>query len=196
MAKAKTAVRRQGNRRRRLLDAAAGRFFRDGYAAASMRRIAADAGMRASSIYYHFASKAELMAAVHEDGMARITAAVQGALETADGDPWERLETACAAHLGVLLRGGDVLQAVMREMPPATGPARRRVVRLRDDYEAIFTGLLDDLRLPKGVERHDLRLMLLGSMNWAHNWYKPGARSPETIARTFVRFLRARLDGG
>ena len=74
-------VPRQGNRREKLLEAAARRFLHQGYAAASMRDIASDAGMQPGSIYYHFPSKAEMLVAVHEEGMRRITAAVTGALE-------------------------------------------------------------------------------------------------------------------
>lgn len=195
MGRGKSVKRRQGNRREAVLAAAARRFFRDGYAAASMRDIAADAGMQASSIYYHFPSKADLLAAVHEEGMHQITDAVTAALE-APGAPWERLQAACVAHLGILLTGGDILQAVMRELPTGRGRARQRVVKLRDDYEAIFAGLLNDLDLPPAVDRHQLRLMLMGSMNWAHNWYRPGADAPEDIARGFVRYLQLGLDAG
>ena len=195
MGRAKSVKRRQGNRRETVLAAAARRFFRDGYAAASIRDIAADAGMQASSIYYHFPSKADLLAAVHEEGMHQITDAVTAALE-APGTPWDRLEAACVAHLGILLTGGDILQAVMRELPSGSGAARRRVVKLRDDYEAIFAGLLDHLDLPPAVDRHQLRLMLMGSMNWAHNWYRPGADAPGDIARGFVRYLRLGLEAG
>ena len=57
----KRVRQRRGNRRDVLLEAAARRFLRDGFAAASMRDIAAEAGMKAGSIYYHFPSKAELL---------------------------------------------------------------------------------------------------------------------------------------
>ena len=47
---------RGNNRRAAVLDAAAYRFRRQGYAATTMRDIAADAGMLAGSLYYHFPS--------------------------------------------------------------------------------------------------------------------------------------------
>ena len=40
--------------RARILDAAAALFREHGYAAVSLRAIAAEAGMRSGSIYYHF----------------------------------------------------------------------------------------------------------------------------------------------
>lgn len=192
-ARRKTGARRPGNRRAVLLEAAARCFLEKGYAAASMRDIAARADMQPSSIYYHFPSKAELLLAVHEAGMSRITAAVTAALVDVEG-PWRRLEAASIAHLTALLEGGVFFQAVMHEMPARSHPTRRRVTRMRDDYEAIFTGLLADLPLARGVDRRDLRLMLLGAMNWSHGWYRPGGRTPAHIARSFVGFLRAGLE--
>ncbi|MAG95154.1 MAG: TetR/AcrR family transcriptional regulator [Alphaproteobacteria bacterium] len=185
--------RRRGNRRELLLEAAARRFLYEGYAAASMRDIAADAGMQAGSIYYHFPSKADLLAAVHDEGMRRISDAV---LESLEGpkDPWQRLEAACIAHLEFLLEGNIVVQALMQEMPTGSSPIRTRVTRLRDDYEGIFIRLLEDLKLPRGVDLHSLRLMLLGAMNWSFTWYRPGAETPRRIARKFVKYLRISLQ--
>ena len=50
--------------------------------------------MLAGSMYYHFPSKNDLIAAVYEAGVAEIGAAVDEALEKARG-PWPRLEAAC-----------------------------------------------------------------------------------------------------
>jgi len=197
MAQAATAekkvVTRQGNRRRQLLEAAARRFLHQGYAAASMRDIASDAGMQPGSIYYHFPSKAEMLVAVHEEGLRRITEAVTEALVGISG-PWQRLEAACIAHLTALLEGGVFFQVVMRELPRESDPTRGRITRIRDVHEQIFVDLLDDLELPAGVDRRDLRLMLLGSMNWSFTWYRPGAEPPAGIARKFLGFLRTQMD--
>ncbi len=193
MVASRTAPARPENRRRPLLEAAARRFLREGYAAASMRDIAADAGMQVGSIYYHFPSKAELLAAVHVEGLRRIREAVTAALAGVAG-PWERLEAACVAHMRVLLEGGDFFQALMREMPRGDEAVWGRLIALRDEHERIFADLLAALPLPADVDRHALRLMLLGAMNWSHAWYRPGAESPERIARKFVAYLRRGLD--
>ena len=187
------ATPRQESRRRALLEAAARRFLEQGYAAASMRDIAADVGMQVGSIYYHFPSKAELRAAVHEEGLRRIHAVVTDAVAGAQG-PWERLEAACAAHLSVLLDGSDFFQAALREVPRAHEPGRGQLVALRDGYEALFAGLLAELPLPPDTDRRQLRLMLLGALNWSHTWYRPGSTPPQGIARHFVGFLRRGLD--
>lgn len=187
--------RRQTNRREALLEAAARRFLEDGYAAASMRDIAADAGMQPGSIYYHFPSKADLLAAVHEEGLRRITEATSGALADTEGAaPWDRLEAACVAHLTVLLEGGDFFQSLMRNVPRESDPLYADITGMRDRYEAIFSRLIADLPLPDGTDRTDLRLMLLGAMNWSYTWYRPGRHTPGGLARRFLGFLRAGLE--
>ena len=59
--------------RDRILEEAAALFVRQGYRETTLRDIAAAAGMKAGSIYYHFDAKDELLAAVLETGIARIT---------------------------------------------------------------------------------------------------------------------------
>ena len=51
-------------------------FAKDGFEATSMRDIAGKAGMLAGSMYYHFPSKNDLIAAVYQAGVAEIGAAV------------------------------------------------------------------------------------------------------------------------
>ena len=80
--------------RAKLLSVSARLFAKNGFEATSMRDIAARAGMLAGSMYYHFPSKNDLIAAVYEAGVAEIGAAVDEALDKARG-PWPRLEAAC-----------------------------------------------------------------------------------------------------
>jgi AcrR family transcriptional regulator len=193
MASKRSADSKGTIRRERVLEAAASQFVRFGYAAASVRAIADEAGIGPSSLYYYFASKEELLVAVHEEGLKRIHLAVTTALEGVD-DPWERLEAACVAHADALLEGGVIFKAVMRELPEDYNrEALDRIRVTRDAYERIFARLLDDLALPRGTDRHDLRLMLLGALNWSFTWYRPGRSTPAELARTFLGFLKTQL---
>ena len=81
-----------------LLDVAASLFAQRGYAATSMRDIALGVKMLPGSVYYHFASKEELLVAVYEAGVVELDGAVQAALKPG-AEPWLRLEAACLAHL-------------------------------------------------------------------------------------------------
>src|SRR5437879_861588 len=86
------------NRLPTILDAAARLFRERGYRVTSMRDIAAASGMLAGSLYYHFASKEELLVAVYAEGVRRISDSVSAVLAR-DLEPWARLEAVCATHL-------------------------------------------------------------------------------------------------
>ena len=184
---------RADNRLPLVLDAAARLFAGKGYGATSMRDIAGAAGMLPGSLYYHFASKEELLVAVYEEGVRRIKAALAPALAQ-PGDPWQRLENACAAHLAGLLEGSDYGQVVIRVRPDDAPDVASRLVALRDEYEDAFSQAIQDLPLPPRTDRRALRLMLLGALNWSQTWYRPGKDSPQALARRFVRLLRDPME--
>ncbi len=176
-----------------ILDAAARLFREKGYAVTSMRDIAAAVGMLAGSLYYHFASKDELLVAVYGEGVRRISTAVGAALAR-DLAPWPRLEAVCAAHLAALLEDSDYAQVVIRVRPDDAPAAAARLVALRDQYEDLFAQAVVKLPLAPRTDRRSLRLLLLGALNWSQTWYRSGHDAPEVIARQFVGLLRRQLE--
>ncbi len=188
-------VRRSDNREQLVRDRAARLFRERGYHAASARDIAGAVGMLPGSLYYHFASKEDLLVAVYEEGVRRISQAVTRAVAP-QRDPWRRLEAACVAHLETLLGGSDYAQVVVRVRPADVPGAAQRLVRLRDAYEGIFRGLISALPLPRGADRRAFRLLLLGALNWTQSWYRPEGSSPRAIARRFLGLLRGTLAPG
>lgn len=194
-----TAPKRSGrpsdSRRPALLDAAARLFAERGFAGTSMRDIAASVGMLSGSIYYHFPSKQALLMAVHEESVRHTLQAVEAAMGATQRNPWDRLAAVCEAHLTTLLGGSPYSRLVSpdfaRTLPPKL---QKTVIAQRDRYEAMFARTVDGLPLPKGVNRRYLRLALLGSLNWALIWYRPGGDSPAAIARSIVDLYRRALD--
>ncbi|HXZ53280.1 MAG TPA: TetR/AcrR family transcriptional regulator [Burkholderiales bacterium] len=185
---------RADSRLPRVLDCAARTFRCNGYHGASMREIARAVGMLPGSLYCHFASKEDLLVAVYEEGVRRLRTAVELALAR-ETDPWRRLETACVAHLETLLDGRDYAQVMLRVLPQDVSQAARRLRAVRDGYERVLAELIDALPLDAAVGRSDVRLMLLGALNWVPTWYRRGKRSPADVARVFVELLRTDLRG-
>ena len=181
----------QDNRRQHLLDAAAGLICQRGYHGTSMRDIGRATDMQPGSIYYHFASKDELLVAVYTEGVQRIAERVDAAVARAT-DPIKRLEAACVAHLEMLLTDSDYAQVVVRVLPEDAPAVSARLTALRDDYEERFRRLIDALGLPKSRRRYT-RLTLLGGLNGAQAWYRPGGDSPARIARRVLECLREPL---
>lgn len=185
---------RRHNRQRPLLDAAARLFNERGYDGASIRDIAAAVGMLPGSIYYHFASKADLLVAVHEEGIRQITESVERAIAPAE-DPWDRLRAACEAHLEAILDQSDYASVVIRVMPRIDDSLYRRLASLRDAYENIFRQIVDDLPLPKGTNRKYFRLVTLGALNWTQTWFRPGREKSSEIANQIIGLLHAGAPG-
>ena len=175
--------------RERLLTVSARLFARGGFEATSMRDIAGEAGMLAGSMYYHFSSKNELIAAVYEAGVAEIGAAVDAAVARARA-PWTSLEAACIAHLETLLADRAHAAVMTADLSRLDARLRRRLVVLRDGYEARFVDLVAALPLAGAVDKTLWRLHLLGALNWTPTWYRPGGKSPAAIARALVAALR------
>lgn len=187
---ARVGAPRQHNRRDALLAAAAAVIATRGYEAVSMRDIAAAAGMRAGSLYYHYASKDDLFAAVHAAAIDAIILAVDAAVAR-QIEPWARLEAAAAAHLEALLGAPGTATIVSPDFPVSSARVRARLVAQRDAYERRFHALVEALPLARSADRTLLRLLLLGALNWSPRWYRPGRLAPGEVGRAFVGLLRA-----
>lgn len=182
-------------RRMELLAAAAQRFAMRGYAATSMRDIAADAGLLAGSMYHHFASKDEMLFETYKVGVERViaahSAAIVGVIE-----PWARLEAACAAHLECLLADDPLARLLPLDLRPLPADLRRRLVAERDRYERRFVAVVKAVGMAKGGEERLARMMLLGALNWTPTWYRRDGEPPRRIAQTYVRMLRESIGSG
>lgn len=127
-----------------ILRAAEAAFGADGFRDARLGDIAAAAGIRRSSLLYHFKSKDELYAAVVERAFAELSEVVAGSLgQGADA------EAQLDAILDALLRFADerpgLVCVVLRELVDPRGGHRDRVADafggLIDGLEAAFVGL-------------------------------------------------------
>ncbi len=193
-ASAEPAPSRQLNRRANILNEAARLFAASGYDATSMRDIAAATGMLPGSLYYHFASKEELFAELHDRAVTAIDRAVDRALD-GKTDAWTRLESALAAHLAGLLENGNALAIMTPDFPDNRGELNARLIARRRAYEDRFRDLIADLGLPDTIDERLVRLMLMGAVNWSPVWYRTGgAQDPAAIASVFVGILRNGCD--
>jgi AcrR family transcriptional regulator len=182
---------RETNRCEALLDAAALRFAERGYHRTTMRDISQACGMRSGSSYYHFASKAELLLAVYEEGVRRVTTAVRDGL-AANAGPWERLESALARHIEAVLAPTAYARVIVTVLPDDVPEIADELRTARDAYEQLWRELVG--AIDADVDHGLLRLFLLGAANATRIWYRPDAQSPSEIAAVFVGFLRRPLE--
>ena len=163
--------------RQMILETAARLFRRDGYAATTLRAIAADCDMKAGSIYYHFASKDVIVAEVLDIGVRRVFDAVKQAVDALPPGTGlaDTLRCAIETHLRALLLAHDFTSANIRILGQVPLPVREAHRALRRRYERYWVTLLSGLR-----QRGDIRatsdlnrtvFFLFGAMNWATEWY-------------------------
>lgn len=177
---------------RLILDVAANLLRNHGYEATTVRAIADRVGIKAGSLYHHYPSKDAIVAAVVNDGVRIVFNAVEAALAAlpADASPRDRLEAATRAHLLSSLQNSDYTSASIRAFAFLPDAVRAECRWERRRYEAIWAGLVGQARdaglIRPGISLDVVRLMLLGAVNWAGEWYRPGRLSIERIARDFA----------
>jgi AcrR family transcriptional regulator len=181
--------------RRQILNAAAKLFRQNGYASTSLRDIAAATGMKAGSLYYHFASKEEIAETVMAEGIDLVRAAVKQALasRSAEADPLENIEIAVRAHLQALHESGDYASANIRCFNHVPGEIKQRLRKVRERYNADWRKLIDHARaagrLDPDVDDEALRYGLFGVMNWTLEWLRPGGPLPDQLGAMFYKIL-------
>lgn len=177
---------------RYILDAAA-KLLRDrSYEATTLRDIAGQVGIKAASIYHHYPSKDEIAAAVVNEG---VRVAVLAALPPS-ASPRDRLEVAVRAHLLSSLRNSDYTSASIRTFAHLPDSVRNECRAERRSYEAIWGDIVAGAEaaglLQPGLSRDVVRLMLLGAVNWAGEWYRPGRIGIDRIAHDFAELILGR----
>ncbi|GAC1338735.1 MAG: TetR/AcrR family transcriptional regulator [Acetobacteraceae bacterium] len=175
--------------RQLVLDHAAHLFREHGYAAVSMRDIAAACGIKAGSLYYHFPSKEQIVSEVLDTGVGTVFEHVRGSIEALPpGAPLaERLRVAIGAHLHALLELDDYTGANIRIFGHVPERVRLAALDRRRVYEAWWRDLLAageaEGAFAPGTDLRLVRLFLLGAMNWSLEWHRPGSDVEEFADR-------------
>ena len=183
----RSAVGRDG-----VLDIAARLFREQGYGSVSLRKIAEAAGIKAGSIYYHFGSKDEIVAAVIDAGIRVVHASMRDAITDlpADTDGETILRSAIRAHLRALLDVSDYTSANVRIFGQVPQSVRDANLPTRRTYEAEWDSLLSQLKkdgtLKQDVDIRRLRLMLIGTLNATLDWFDPDRGSADALSRTYA----------
>jgi TetR/AcrR family transcriptional regulator len=163
-----------GQRRLKVLAAAARVFSEMGYERASMRRIAAEARTSLAGIYHYVSSKDELLTSIQRHSFDALLRGLQAGL-AGIAEPRERLGAAIRNHVGHF--GGDRASLEICFHEPADrarGDDDEIRERRRVYFEAIHR-LVRDLPPRRGTPL-DSRLAtanLLGMLGWNHRWPDP-----------------------
>jgi len=179
-------------RRDEVLAAAERLFSERGYEATSVRDIAEALDLRPGSLYAHMEAKEELLWEILTTSADRFFAAVEP-IAASNLVTLEKLRRAIAAHIDVITKSASAAAVYTTEWRHLAEPRRRRFAERRDAYERIFRGMVHDAvreGLFGDVDEKFATLLILSSVNWIYQWYRPhGPMTAEEIARKITDLL-------
>ena len=167
-------------------------IYRHGYEAMSLRRLAAEVGLREGSLYNHIASKQELLFSLVDDHMDQLLAALTQALHGVEGAE-TRLEAFVTFHLRYHMQRPAEVFVINSELRSLDETGLATIVAKRDSYEAVLIAILDRIaHTDSRVAAKAIIAMLTGVCTW----YRPGGRlSIEEIVPLYVGLVMNGIRG-
>ncbi|MEV4152920.1 TetR/AcrR family transcriptional regulator [Nocardia salmonicida] len=164
-----------------MIEAAARILVDQGYAATRLSDIAAEAGMQAGSLYYHFDSKESLVEEVLRYGLQFTHTHVRVIVEQLpdEATPGEQLRAAVAGFLEATLELGNMSPAHVRTFHQLPIDIQDRLRPMRRAFGRFWEDLID-AAIASGEIRSDvdpltLRLFIISSLEQVAEW-PPKAR--------------------
>jgi AcrR family transcriptional regulator len=182
----------ESNRREELLRVSARLFREKGFDGTTIRDISSAAGMHSGSPFYHFKTKQDILVAVMEQGLAEGLRKSEEVMALALS-PEQKLKGLIRAQLGTILEeGSDFIPVLLYDWRSLTPANRRRIVALKDRYDALWQQVIDELQRAGHVpgDAQLARLLILGAVNWTGRWYRAGGRlSLDEVAEGCARLV-------
>lgn len=172
-------------------DAARRLFARHGYAAVSMRQIAAEVGVQVGTIYAYTADKQALLADLLRDHMEMLLAAWQ---DDPAAPPLDRLDRFTRFHIDTSLDHADGVFLSYMELRNLSPENHAEITELRRTYEGALRQILEAGVAGGQMRIADTRLAtmaLIGMLTGVTNWYREGGRlDREALYRHYGALVR------
>lgn len=160
----------------RVRDAALRLFARHGYAAVSMRQIAADVGVQAGALYNYTPDKQTLLFELMRDHMVEL---LDAAPVGAGASPMARLEAFVRFHIGFHHARPDAVFIAYMELRNLTAENFAEIEALRGRYEAVLERILKE-----GAEAGDfdvadakiVTLAIIAMLTGVTTWFRDEGR--------------------
>ena len=189
-------ARKEGSRSEitgpRVRDAALRLFARHGYAAVSMRQIAAEVELQAGALYSYTPDKQSLLFDLMRGHMEDLLAAWEA--EAATGGPVERLEAFARFHIRFHLARPDAVHLAYMELRNLEPDNFAAIETLRRQYESVLESILSQGAEDGVFKVPDLRLAtmaLIAMLTGVNTWYREGGRlSLDRVERIYWNMIR------
>lgn len=176
-----------------LLKAAALRLIaRHGYAAVSMRQIAAEVGVKAGTLYNYVPDKQSLLFGLMEDHLTALLAAWRA--EPPRQDPMQALEAFTRFHIGFHLPQADQVFLAYMELRNLSEVNFTRIEALRRRYEDALEAILRSGQAAGVFAIADTRICtmaLIALLTGPSTWFRDDGRLPQAeIERIYWQMVR------
>lgn len=161
----------------RIREAALRLFARDGFAAVSMRQIAAEVGVQAGALYLYTPDKQTLLFDLLKAHMDDLIAAWQE--EPVPATPTARLETFVRFHIRFNLDRPDAVFLSYMELRNLESDNFAEIEALRRDYENRLEAILRDGQAAGAFAAPDTKiatLAIIAMLTGVNTWYRDGGR--------------------
>ena len=163
-------------------------FNKYGYSATSVRQIGRAIGIHESSIYHYIRSKEDLLFNICSWAMI-VGLDVIAPIAKSDLMPDLKLKKMIDLHTATIAENFNEHLTMLKELRSLSPSNRRKIVKLRDRYEALFRKVIRagaHERLFRDLDIKMTTLSLLGMMNSLIRWYSPdGPIKSAEIAKIF-----------
>jgi AcrR family transcriptional regulator len=174
-------------------------FFEKGYFATSISDIARGSGIQKASIYYHYASKEELLFCILKSTMDDLTTALKQRLAATQGIE-QRMRAAVRSHVSFHLERQKENFIANAELRGLTAEHYRSIVEKRDEYESIFQDLIRQGTQEGVFADVDVKILsyaILTLCTAGATWYNPSGRlTVDQIADIYENFIISGLKQG
>jgi AcrR family transcriptional regulator len=180
----------------RILDAATDLFFERGYHATTMRDIASAVGIKAGSLYNHYAGKQEILLRISLETSREL---YEGALSALEGvaDVEDQLRAFIVYHVTFHTEVRKPCRVSDTQLHYLERKNRATVVEVRDAHEKLLRDILDrgiKQRRWRSENVHVVAIAITTMCTEVDAWYHPdGPLKPNEIATIYADFVRRGL---
>lgn len=186
--------------RARIVSAAAQVLSEKGYAGTRLSDVAIVAELQAPAIYYYFDSREDLIEEVVQSGMTHVRKHVSSVLEAlpASTSSLDRIDAVVAAHLEHVLQTSELTTASIRNSGQLPSEMRARLFAEQEEYGNMWRELFARAEmegvLRPGIDVGAARMLVLGALNWAAEWWDPDRGQLDEVIRTAQTLVRHGLS--
>lgn len=167
-------------------------FAKGGYAAVSMRQIAADVGVQAGALYLYTPDKQTLLFDLMRTHMEELLAAWRGVPKGVTAQ--ERLQAFTMFHLRFHLDRPDAVFIAYMELRNLTPENFEVIAGLRQEYEASLEDILVDGHRDEEFKVPDVKLAamaIIAMLTGVNTWYREDGRlTRERVERIYWNMVR------